>query len=302
MVMALAAWSGPATADAGGGAPLVARARFPSAMAPLPDGGLLFGERATGRVRRVGPDGRLERTAVAGIEVSTRGQRGLLGLAVDDDGGIFAAWTNPAERLVVARIAPGERQMIWRGPPSSDRANGGRLAIDPRGAVVVGVGDLEQRELVEDPSTPNGKLLRLDPGGGPGQTPEVISTGWNNPFAFAFSPAGHLWVADNAPGKMPERLTRGDETGPVTTLPSKTVPAGLAFFDDAELLVCGFGSGRLQRYQIRDDRAIRGGVLARDCRLGVAVLADATVVYATERAIRRLPPDSIRGSATRVGP
>ena len=38
---------------------------------------------------------------LAQVNVSTEGQRGLLGLAVDDQGRTFAAWTDPQETIVV---------------------------------------------------------------------------------------------------------------------------------------------------------------------------------------------------------
>ena len=63
----------------------------------------------------------------------------------------------------------------------------------------------------------------------------MLSQGWNNPFAFALTPAGALWVADNVPGQRGERLARGDLDGEpthVTTLPTNTVPAGLAALAD----------------------------------------------------------------------
>jgi hypothetical protein len=50
-------------------------------MAPLPRGGLVYGELASGRIWRVSADGRRSRRAIARVRVSTNGLRGLLGLA-----------------------------------------------------------------------------------------------------------------------------------------------------------------------------------------------------------------------------
>lgn len=106
---------------------LLVRAQGAAALAPLPDGELLFGELASGRIRRVDGDGSVR--DVARVPVSTGGQRGLLSLAVDGRGRIYAAYTEsaaPRRRLVVARIGPDARRVVWRGPPSRELANGGR--------------------------------------------------------------------------------------------------------------------------------------------------------------------------------
>jgi hypothetical protein len=262
------------------GTPLVA-AESPSAMVALPGGGLLYGERHSGRIWRVGEDGAIDAAPVTTVEVSSDGQRGLLGLAVSDER-VFAAWTDLDERLVVAQVAPGAHRLVWEGPPTAALANGGRLAFAPEGQLVIGIGDLEEGSRADDPDAVNGKLLALDADAGPEQAPSVISSGWNNPFAFAFTPAGELWVADNAPREEAERLTRGDRDGPVTELPRTTAPSGLAAVGSRELLVCGYVSGELLRYEIVDGRAVQRAVLADDCRLGVIVLPNGRVVYATD--------------------
>jgi hypothetical protein len=266
---------------------LVEGAAFPAALVALPGGGLLYGERLTGRIRRVGADGRLAPRPVARVEVSTEGQRGLLGLAVDGEA-VYAAWTEPGGRLVVGRVAPGSSRLVWAGPPSADLANGGHLEVAPNGSLLIGIGDLQEPELVDDPAAPNGKILRLDPGGPASQEPEVVSAGWNNPFAFDLDPGGTLWVADNEPGDDPERLAgvgAGGVVGPVTSLPSGTAPAGLAVLDD-RLVVCGFRSGALLPYRIAGDRAEPDGdPLVEDCEVGVVALADGRVAYARQDAI-----------------
>ena len=222
------------------------------------------------------------------VAVTTDGQRGLLGLAVDAAGRVFASWTDPRRILVVAQVSPAPVRTVWRGPRTADEANGGRLAFARDGALIVGIGDLLDRARVSDPLAPNGKLLRIDPDGPPSQRPEVLSSGWNNPFAFAVTPSGAVWVADNAPGNEPERLARGDVGGrptAVRALPPKTVPSGLAAVDDRRLIVCGFASGRLLEYRV-DARARSQPprTLATDCRLGVVRLGE-QLAYAAKRGI-----------------
>ena len=280
-----------------GGAVLVADAAFPAALAPLPDGGLLYGERLAGRVRRVGADGRLEPEPLAVLAVSTEGQRGLLGLAVDPTGRAYATWTQPEGDIVVGQVSPGPVRLVWQGPPSSRLANGGHLEFDRRGRLVVGVGDLENGARAADPAAPNGKLLALDPGGEPDQRPAVVSAGWNNPFAYDVGPDGALWVADNAPGDAPERLARGDRDGQpsaVTELEGRVAPSGLAVVPGRGLAVCGYLTRRLTLHEVDEGRARREGeVLAADCAVGVVRLADGRLAYADETTIRVLPADAV---------
>ncbi len=258
-----------------------------SALQPLPDGGLLIAERTTGRIRRLDADGAPQET-VATVEVSSSGQRGLLGLARDARGRLYAAWTDRDARLVVSRVLP-DRHLVWRGPATSKLGVGGRLALAPDGRLVIGVGDLQRHGRISDPEAPNGKLLALDVDAPADQRPRVLSGGWTNPFAFAFTPSGQLWVADNAIGGAKERLARGDmgTAADVIDLPSVTAPSGLAALSDRELALCGYVSRELTVYAIgAGGRARRAGPpIARDCALGVVRLSDGRLAYATSDAV-----------------
>ena len=264
---------------------LVPDAAFPAAMAATPDGGLLYGERLTGRVVRVAPDGVTE--VVGAVSVSTTGeQRGLLGLAVRDDQ-VFVSFTEPSGHLRVERLGGA---VVWEGPASADRANGGRIAFSPDGSLVIGVGNLLDPQAAADQTTPNGKMLALDPNGPPDQHPVTLSSGWNNPFAFAYGPDGTLYVADNAGGEGDERLAIGNR-GPrpmvLATLPPHSVPSGLAVMTDGGLAVCSFLERTLRTYRVVDDVAMPDAVpLATDCSIGVITLDDGRLAYADERTIR----------------
>jgi hypothetical protein len=259
-------------------------------MVALPDGGLRFGERLTGRIRDVASAGRVATEPIASVTVSTKGQRGLLGVAVDAQGRTFAAWTRPDLRLVVGQVAPGPERLVWLGPTTTRLANGGHLVLAPDGALVVGIGDLQAHARVADPLAPNGKLLRLDPDGPVDQQPRTLSSGWNNPFAFTYTPSGALWVADNTGTTGFERLARGDVDGrptSVSRLRGTIAPSGLAAIDDDHLALCGFVSRRLDVYDVsRPGRAQRAArPLATDCAIGVIGLADGAVAYANETTV-----------------
>ncbi len=264
---------------------LLTDAPLVSALAVTPDGRLLAGALTTGKIAAFPP----RTSALPRLRVATGGQRGLLGLAAGRGGRVYVAYTRKSDRrLVVDRIAPGSRRRIWAGPPSATLANGGHLVLAPDGRLVIGIGDLQNPAGSADPRAPNGKLLALRTNG-PNARPAVLSSGWNNPYAFAFTPDGKLWVADNSPGRRPERLARADRDGrptQVSLLQRKTAPAGLAAISNTELAVCGYVSQTLDRYRLQAGRWRLAGTIARGCRLGVAVLPGGRLAFSTGTAIR----------------
>ncbi len=255
-----------------------------AALAPLAGGGLRYGTLRGGVVRDLGSP-----RVLARVPVRSGGQRGLLGLAVDPGGRTFAASVARDGRLVVDQILPTRSRRVWTGPVAADLGNGGHLAVLPGGRLVIGVGDLQRPSRTRDPRAPNGKLLELDAHGPPSQAPRILSGGWNNPFAFAVTTAGAIWVADNAPGRRRERLGPGIGGGPRTPLRRRLAPSGLAVLARDEVAVCGVASGTLERYR----RGARGrwshaGTFATPCRYGVARLAGGDLVVSTDSGLRRV--------------
>ena len=263
------------------------------------DGSLLWAERETGRTWRIDDsdlttgDGGATSELVATVEVASDGQRGLLGIA-EIDNRVYAAWTRPDLRLVVAEVAP-EFRLVWEGPESRDGANGGRLLPTTDSQLLIGIGTLQRSSLSSDPDAPNGKVLSLNPLGPSDQDPTVVSGEWNNPFALTSSSAHGLWVADNHPGDGDERLMPGDnplgsnELVPVTVLPTDSAPVGLASIDD-RLFVCAWNTGAIYRYELRTDEtgarsgAERAGTVATDCKRDVLAI-DGRLFYAGADAI-----------------
>jgi len=285
---------GAAIAGCGGEDPPRSDSRLPegggqivSALAALPGGGVLAGELASGVVRRL-PGGRI----VARIDVSTGGQRGLLGLVAASGGRIYAAYTARDRRLVVDRLAPGPRLRIFDGPASTQLGNGGHLALGADGRLILGIGDLQAPRLVADPARLNGKLVSLDPRGPAGQRARVLSGDWHNPFAFDVDPRGRVWVADNAPGRLPERIGRGDgAVAPVTQLRGRRAPSGVALLSSRELALCGVVSGTLERFRrAADGRWRRIDTIARDCRYGVARTRGGRLAVSGVRSVRFIRP------------
>ena len=283
LAVSLAACGNGSAASAGSTSPPPAAQFLVAAMAPLPGGGFLWGDRVTGEIRRVSAAGRATGSVVARVAVKTTNLHGLLGLARTPDGRVFAAWTDPADRLTVGQVSPGPTRVIWRARAFSHFDVGGHLAVTPQGTLLLGVG----AGVIPRPGAPGptGDLVLLRPDQRPSGPSRVLSTGWNNPFAFAYTPGGHLWVADNVPGTRGERLARGDLDGRpthVTPLPPGTAPSGLTAVADNRLVVCGFQSHLLQAFRITSaQRAVAvGAPIARNCWIGVIRLADGRLAYA----------------------
>lgn len=152
-------------------------------------GRLLYAEKDAGRIIRVA-NGR--RHVLARLHVATGGEPGLLGLAVDDRGFVWAHYTtsrsgcpNPTAQAssdavrahCVWRFKPSngrlkaDKRIFSTGHPSTaDNHNGGALHFGPDGALYLGLGDLGENDnpdngprRAQDLSVPFGKVLRLDP-------------------------------------------------------------------------------------------------------------------------------------------
>jgi hypothetical protein len=280
------------------GSVLVAEAAFPVALESF-DGALFYGERTTGQIRLVRRNRKLAPDPVTTVDVvADDQQQGLLGLARLADGRLFAAWTRAEdEKLVVGEVGGTleEPRLLWIGPDSVPQGNGGHLEVSPSGDIVIGVGDVGDTGLIDDPEAPNGKMLALDPDRGIRQTPEILSSGWRNPFAFAYDEVGRLWVADNAGPGTAERLGLGDEDdGFIIELDENLAPSALVVLPDGDLGVCSYLTGEMRRVSIRqgarpgDDPTaeLTDDVVVEPCTIGAAILTDGSAVFATPTEIR----------------
>jgi glucose/arabinose dehydrogenase len=276
-------------------------ARFPAAMAALPNGGLVYGELETGRIWSVSAKGKRARLPLARVLVSTNGLKGLLGLAVRRQG-VFAAFTSSKEhRLLVEQVAPGRARVVWRGPATAGEANGGRIAFAKDGRLLVSLGDRDRSVRPDAQGNPivppwpgfSGRIISLDPAGVSSQAPVELARGWFNPFSLAVTPSGAVWVADNSIGDD-EHLARAD-LGPQPASAIKLphmAPAGMVATSDTDLYLCGFVSRRLDHYVVGADGlpVRRPNPIVRDCSVGVIALRDGRLAYATETQIRVVRP------------
>ncbi|MPZ89800.1 MAG: PQQ-dependent sugar dehydrogenase, partial [Nitriliruptorales bacterium] len=164
----------------------------------LPDGRALVGERDSGRILAVEPDsGAVEE--VQQLPIEPAGEGGLLGLALSptyEDDELIYTYRTTGEGNVVERFRPGEEpETVLGGIPAGSIHNGGRIAFGPDDLLYVTTGDAAEAQLAQDPESPAGKILRLQPDGEPAP---------GNPFGNAVYSLGHrnvqglAWTEDGA--------------------------------------------------------------------------------------------------------
>ena len=209
---------GPAGAATGDLQPLLEELTFPTNMAFLPDGKLLFTEKDTGSVRVVTEDGELVDRPFITLPVIPDAERGLLGIAVhpnfEREPWIYLYRSDPADglnRLVRVRaegtVAAGEPQTILDGPSAvAGYHNGGDLAFGADGTLFVALGEAHESDRAQDPDDIGGKVVRLTSDGGvPAGNPfdsdnPVWSIGHRNSFGLCVDPeTGELWETENGP-------------------------------------------------------------------------------------------------------
>ena len=200
----------------------------PWGIAVLPDGRLLITQKA-GSMVIVTTDGKVG-SAITGIpEVNSKGQGGLLGVALDPDFGsnrmvywVFSEKTPDGNLTAVAkgRLADDEKsiekaQIIYRATPAhnSNLHYGGRILFGRDGYLFVSTGersDIETRPQAQQLNSALGKVLRITKDGkaAPGNPfenksgarPEIWSYGHRNIQGLAFHPStGELWESEFGP-------------------------------------------------------------------------------------------------------
>ena len=188
-----------------------------------PNGEWWIAER-TGRILEIDPaDGAIGDTVLdIGGETRARGERGLLGLAIDETA-LYINFTDGSGDTQVEAVLldddgrPGERVPLLSIEQPFGNHNGGGLAIGPDGHLYIAVGDGGSADdplrAGQDPDTLLAKILRIDPtpndpdspylipadnpfadGGG---EPEIFLIGVRNPWRISFDAAtDDFWIAD----------------------------------------------------------------------------------------------------------
>jgi aldose sugar dehydrogenase len=199
----------------------------PWGLAFLPDGALLITEKP-GRLRLFAR-GALSEPVTGVPAVDSRGQGGLLGLALDPrftrNGLVYLSYAEPqaggltntavARGKLVAGPAPRLENVtvIWRQSPSlaSTLHYGGRLVFARDGKLLITTGDRSVtagRMQAPNKDSALGKVVRINPDGSvpkdnpfvgqAGAKPELFSTGHRNIQSAALNPrTGELWEVEH---------------------------------------------------------------------------------------------------------
>jgi glucose/arabinose dehydrogenase len=320
---------------------------LPAALSFAPDGRLFFVEVNAGRIR-VAQGRELQPRPFATLPVQQGAETGLLGLALDPEFArnhfvyAYYAESDPASpalglRNRVVRFTERDGEGVEMTPIVDDLPvgptgaagshQGGPMAFGPDGRLYISVGDTGNAPLAQDPLSPAGKILRVNPDGSiPADNPfpgsPVFALGFRNPWGLAFHPGtGELFASENGNKSHDEiNLVRpgGNYGWPVVEganqdprfvdpiLDSGTDPGsrqgmvGLTFYTgrlfpdlQGELLYCAFKTGALRRAALEppgSDR-VRGVTrLARDCRLGITVGPDGAIYFSSVTRVMRLVP------------
>ena len=200
----------------------------PWALVFLPEGqGYLISERP-GRLRLLDAQGRLHPPLGGVPAVFARGQGGLLDIALSpsfatdrlvylsyaeaDDEGQRAGTAVGRGRLKEDLSALEGFRVIFRQLPKLSEGIhfGSRMAFGADGQLYVSLGENNQRATAQQLDKLQGKLVRLQPGGGvpadnpfvgrEGIRPEIWSYGHRNPQGLALNPwSGRLWLHEHGP-------------------------------------------------------------------------------------------------------
>ncbi|WP_344491439.1 PQQ-dependent sugar dehydrogenase [Glycomyces endophyticus] len=168
----------------------------------------LISERDDGDVLELLPDGS---TRLIGTvdDVVHNGESGLLGLAVDEQGRLYAYSTGPdgnrIERYALAgepgTLALGAGETLLDGIPAASNHDGGRLGIGPDGMLYAATGDAGNPDDAQDLDSLGGKILRMTldgavPADNPFPDSLVYSYGHRNPQGLAWTADGAMFAAE----------------------------------------------------------------------------------------------------------
>ncbi|MEE8401398.1 MAG: PQQ-dependent sugar dehydrogenase [Candidatus Hydrothermarchaeaceae archaeon] len=261
---------------------------IPWALDFLPDGGIVFTERA-GRVRLIDADeGLLSEPLKTISEVSHVGEGGLLGISVHPDFSqnqfIYVYYTygdgkNLKNRVVRYRMQDKnllDEKVIIEGIPGARFHNGGRIKFGPDGHLYITTGDALSPDGAQDKNSLSGKILRLRADGtipkdNPFPGSPVYSIGHRNPQGLAWTDLGALWETEHGSSAADEvnliemgknygwPIVRGNEraeglNNPVIHSGSDTwAPSGAAYLNGS-LFFAGLRGQSLYELVLEDER------------------------------------------------
>ncbi|MEX1003877.1 MAG: PQQ-dependent sugar dehydrogenase [Acidimicrobiia bacterium] len=121
------------------------------------------------------------------LDVSTDGERGLLGMDAADGDVVYVHYSDPAGDTVVAAVTvtTGEQQVLLTVDQPAANHNGGMIQVGPDAMLYVGLGDgggsNDRFGHGQNPETLLGGIVRIDPSSADA---ELWSYGLRNPYRF----------------------------------------------------------------------------------------------------------------------
>ena len=281
-------------------------------------------ERA-GRVLLVTEDG-LQDDPLATIPTTTAGETGLLGIAASPDGNdLYLFASDPggsSNRVLRVPSTGGSPDVVIDGLPASLYHNGGGVAFDEDGLLLVSNGEIHDSGAAQDPDVLGGKVYRFTPEGDAADNPfgNAIALGLRNPYGITVDPVtGDAFVTDNGPSShdeinrvrvggnygWPDLLgTAGDASpsgpgeyyDPITVQEEIVVPTGIAIADDnaasdtsGDLFYGTYGEQAIRRVELNDarDEAVSDEIFVQESEPIIALeWGPRGLYYSTPSAIK----------------
>jgi aldose sugar dehydrogenase len=163
--------------------------QVPWSLAWDQSGALWFTQRTGTLTRLNGPS-----RQIAGV--TPVGEGGLMGLEIDRRGRMFVMYTSAQDNKIVRLEPDGSQKVLVDGIARAAIHDGGRLRFGPDGTLYASAGDAGQTSLAPNPSSLNGKVLKVDTENG-GAT--VFSRGHRNPEGLCFEPGGRFLSTEHGP-------------------------------------------------------------------------------------------------------
>jgi aldose sugar dehydrogenase len=199
---------------------------FPTAFAFAPDGRIFYVERTTGEIR-------ILNGSTDSLFFTVPGTRSLVGMALHPNypsTPFVYVWgrriLSGAKQDQLLRITDsggtGTSMKVIFGTPGGTDHYGGDADFGPDGKLYLMIGDEGNPANSQNLSSPAGKILRMNAGGGipssgnPFPNSRVWAYGLRNSIGVTFDPAnGRLWMVDNGPECNDEvnRIVRGRNYG-----------------------------------------------------------------------------------------
>ena len=168
----------------------------------------LISERDTARILELDAKGNTREVGIVDQAASSRGEGGLLGIAVYENQLYTYLTTGSDNRIIRYDLTgePGSYELdspleLFVGIPAAGYHNGGRIAFGPDGMLYLTTGDALEPSRSQDLDSLAGKILRITPEGEiPDDNPfgdsPVYSYGHRNPQGLAWAEDGTMYSSE----------------------------------------------------------------------------------------------------------